>query len=162
MTQSDPSIQQRVRLRPPHSTLSHQERLHHVPCLPLPFIDPQRTISIFSIGQSNPSCSWLKQASSSSSSSQIGERSSSFSRATRDHKGVLAIGAIDYNPTKWRIEESSWQELEKVCATGDGDGFQPAVLFMGQQTDNSVQPSCPLNGNWSLIIAMLLFLNQLA
>lgn len=151
MTQSDPSIQQRVRLRSPHSTISHQERLHHVPCLPLPFIDPQRTLSIFCTGQSNSSQSWLKQTSSpSSSSTQIGERSPSFSRSSRGDNEVLMIGAVDYNPIKWRIKESSWHELEKVCAITDNnqdvEGFQPAVLFMGLQTDNSILPSCPLNG----------------
>ena len=153
MTQSDPSIQQRVRLRPPHSTISHQERLHHVPRLPLPFIDPQRTLSVFCTGQSNPSCSWLKQVSSPSSSSspQIGERSASFRRSQSGDSEVLTIGAIDYNPFMWRIEESSWHELEKVCAiTEDVEGFQPAMLFMGLQTDNSILPSCPLNGKQGL------------
>lgn len=60
------------------------------------------------------------------------------------------IGAVDFNPSKWRVNESIWHMLESVCVVegdGDSDEFEPAILHMGQSTDNSRRPLCPLKGN---------------
>ena len=161
LSQSDPTLRQRVRLHPPHSSINSGDNLRGVPSLPLPSVRPQLTRTVLSTGLNSSAFLWINQqeslrVSSSSSSSPSSSPDNltsattrSLTRAAKATNEDLIIGATEYIPSKWRITESAWHCMERVCALGseqEEEEFQPAVLFMDRRTDNTDLPSCPMTG----------------
>ena len=82
--------------------------------------------------------------------------SEQFRCSTRGGGDSLIIGAGDYNPSRCSGSKKEWEALEKRAVAGIRgvirENFNPSVLVMDHDTDNSHIPLCVVNGKLELCL----------